>query len=80
PQEAAVAAELAVSVGATGKAPAGLVNAHVNNGKFSVPSVLLTPIVVTANNIGDTVIKSGYTTLSAICVGAAANAPVCKAN
>jgi D-xylose transport system substrate-binding protein len=77
PQEAAVAAELAVSIGATGAAPAGLVNAQVDNGKVKVPSVLLTPIVVTADNIADTVIKSGYTTLSAICVGGAASSPVC---
>jgi D-xylose transport system substrate-binding protein len=78
PQEAAVAAQLAVSIGATGAAPAGLINAHVNNGKIKVPSVLLTPVVVTADNIGSTVIKTGYTKLSDICVGGAANTALCK--
>jgi D-xylose transport system substrate-binding protein len=79
PQEAAVAAEFAVAEAVNGTPPANLVNAHVNNGKTDVPSVLLTPVVVTAANIDNTVIKSGYTTLSAICVGEAASAPACKA-
>ena len=79
PQEAAVAAQLAVSIGATGAAPTGLINAHVDNGKIKVPSVLLTPVVVTAANIGSTVIKTGYTKLSDICVGGAADTALCKA-
>ena len=78
PQEAAVAAQLAVSIGATGAAPTGLINAHVDNGKIKVPSVLLTPVVVTAANIGSTVIKTGYTKLSDICVGGAADTALCK--
>jgi D-xylose transport system substrate-binding protein len=78
PQEAAVAAQFAVSLGADGKPPAGMVNAHVDNGKIKVPSVLLTPVVVTAKNLDQTVIKSGYTTLGAICVGGAASSPDCK--
>lgn len=31
-----------------------------NNGKKDVPSVLLTPIAVTADNMKDTVIKDGF--------------------
>ena len=78
PQEAAAAAQFAVSLAANGQPPAGLVNAQVNNGKINVPSVLLTPIVVTAANMNDTVIKSGYTTLPSICVGNAASATLCQ--
>ncbi|GLR68855.1 D-xylose ABC transporter substrate-binding protein [Acidocella aquatica] len=78
PEEAAAAAQLAVSIGATGAPPAGLINAQVNNGKIKVPSVLLTPVVVTADNINSTVIKTGYTTLAEICVGAAADTAWCK--
>ncbi|EKN00312.1 MULTISPECIES: sugar ABC transporter substrate-binding protein [Acidocella] len=78
PQEAAAAAQFAVGIAADGKAPAGLVNGKVNNGKINVPSVLLTPLVVTADNMKDTVIKSGYATLPSICVGDAAKAPLCQ--
>lgn len=80
PDEAAAAAKFAVSLAVDGKAPADLVNAHVANGMIQVPSVLLTPIVVTADNMADTVVKSGYAKLSAICVGAASKAPLCQAN
>jgi D-xylose transport system substrate-binding protein len=78
PQEAAAAAEFAVSLAADGKPPAGLVNAKVNNGKYEIPAVLLTPIVVTADNMNDTIVKSGYASLSAICVGDAARASLCQ--
>ncbi len=78
PDEAAAAAQFAVSLAVNGQPPANLVNAKVNNGKIEVPSVLLTPIVVTADNINDTVIKSGYASLSSICVGDAAKAPLCQ--
>ncbi|HEX7389925.1 MAG TPA: sugar ABC transporter substrate-binding protein [Acidiphilium sp.] len=80
PDEAAAAAQLAVAV-ATGTAPpAGLVNGKTNNKMIDVPSVLLTPVVVTKQNLAATVIKSGYTTWKAICVGPAADGAICKAN
>lgn len=78
PDEAAAAAQYALGLALDGKAPAGLVNAHVNNGMIDVPSVLLTPLVVTEANMGDTVVKSGYAKLSDICVGAATKAPLCQ--
>lgn len=78
PDEAAAAAKFAVALATDGKPPADLVNAKVNNGKIEVPSVLLTPVVVTADNMNDTVIKSGYASLSSICVGDAAKAPLCQ--
>ncbi|SFU48351.1 sugar ABC transporter substrate-binding protein [Alicyclobacillus macrosporangiidus] len=65
-QEAEAAAKLAVAL-ANGQQPeAGLVNGKVNNGAEDVPSVLLTPVVVTKDNIQDTVIKDGYTTMDKI--------------
>ncbi len=35
-------------------------NSTVDNGKYSVPTLLLTPVAVDKNNIIDTVIKDGY--------------------
>ncbi|HQT83681.1 MAG: ATPase [Acidiphilium sp. 37-64-53] len=80
PAEAAAAAELAVAVATDSKPPAGLLNGKTNNKMIDVPSVLLTPVVVTKANVADTVIKSGYTTWKAICVGPAADGKICKAN
>lgn len=80
PREAAAAAELAVAVATNTKPPAGLVNGKTNNKMINVPSVLLTPVVVTKHNLAGTVIKSGYTTWKAICVGQAASTKMCKAH
>jgi D-xylose transport system substrate-binding protein len=68
-EQAETSAQLAVAL-ATGKpVPAGLINAHVDNGALQVPSVLLTPVAVTKNNIQDTVIKDGFYKASDICTG-----------
>jgi D-xylose transport system substrate-binding protein len=73
-QEAQVAAQLAYDL-ATGKQPAAsLINAHQNNGKISVPSVLLTPVAVTKANIKGTVVKDGYWSVAQICTGQYASA------
>lgn len=65
-EEATDAAKLAIAL-ATGKTPdAGLVNGSVNNKMKDVPSILLTPLVVTKDNINDTVIKDGFTTMDKI--------------
>lgn len=64
--EATDAAKLAVEL-AKGQSPeSGLVNGSVNNKTKDVPSILLTPVVVTKDNIQDTVIKDGYTTMDKI--------------
>ena len=66
-KQAEAAAELAVAA-ATGKsAPAGLVNGKTDNGAIKVPSVLLTPVAVTKDNIKDTVVKDGFYKVSDIC-------------
>lgn len=68
-KQAETSADLAVAL-ATGKpVPAGLINAKVDNGAVKVPSVLLSPIAVTKDNIQDTVIKDGFYKPSEICTG-----------
>ena len=39
----------------------------VNNGTADVPSQLLDPVVVTADNVQDTVVKDGFYTAKEIC-------------
>ncbi|MBK8024272.1 MAG: hypothetical protein IPK19_23280 [Chloroflexi bacterium] len=41
----------------------------VNNGTNDIPSVLLVPVSVTADNIEETVIADGFRTWEEICVG-----------
>jgi D-xylose transport system substrate-binding protein len=75
-KQAEVSAELAVAAAQGKDAPAGLINAQVDNGQEKVPSVLLTPVAVTKDNIADTVIKDGFYKTSDICTGKFASA--CK--
>lgn len=67
PQEAEAAAQIAVDL-LSGKTPdSSLLNGQTSNGKgANIPSVLLTPQVVTKSNIQSTVIKDGYTTMAKI--------------
>ncbi|HEY3188491.1 MAG TPA: substrate-binding domain-containing protein, partial [Solirubrobacteraceae bacterium] len=73
-KQAETSAELAVAAAQGKPAPAGLVNAKVDNGSEQVPSVLLSPISVTKDNIKDTVIKDGFLTPAEICTGPYASA------
>jgi D-xylose transport system substrate-binding protein len=75
--EAQKAAELAAALAKGGKPAAGLINQHLNNGKKSVPSVILTPVAVTKSNINDTIVKDKFWTVSQICTGSYKSA--CKA-
>jgi D-xylose transport system substrate-binding protein len=68
--EAQAAAKIAVAL-AKGDSIDDLVTTTVNNGTADIPALVLDATVVTADNIADTVIKDGYTTKDAICVGAA---------
>jgi D-xylose transport system substrate-binding protein len=78
--EAQAAAKLAVAIATGAQLPDGFVNGSLNNGQVDVPSVLLTPVAVTKDNIATTVISSGYTTWQEICKGAAASSDLCKAH
>lgn len=68
-KQAEAAAELAVAAAQGKQPPAGLVNGKVDNGALQVPSVLLTPVAVTKDNIKDTVVKDGFYKTSEICTG-----------
>ena len=69
-KEAQIAAEIAVPVAKGNKPPAGLITSSTNNGKKKVPSVLLTPVALTKNNIESTVIKDHFWTPAQICTAA----------
>jgi D-xylose transport system substrate-binding protein len=73
-EQARVAAQLAVAAAQGKEPPADLLNAKVDNGAGEVPSVLLTPVVVTKDNIADTVIEDGFYKPSEICTGKYAKA------
>ena len=68
-KQAEVSAQLAVAAANGDKPPSGLINARVDNGEKQVPSVLLTPVAVTKDNINDTVIADGFLDASEICTG-----------
>jgi D-xylose transport system substrate-binding protein len=72
--EAEQAAELAVQL-AKGETPPAPKD-KVNNGTEDVPSILLTPIAVTKDNINDTIVKDGFWSVDEICTGKYASA--CK--
>jgi D-xylose transport system substrate-binding protein len=72
--EAEAAAQLAVALVRGEDPPSGLVNGEVDNGMEQVPSVLLTPVAVTKDNIQDTVVKDGFWTADQICTGRYAQA------
>jgi D-xylose transport system substrate-binding protein len=74
--EAESTAKIAVALAKGEKVPSGLVNQSIDNGKKKVPSVILTPIAVTKDNLKSTVIKDGLWKTSQICTSAFASA--CK--
>jgi D-xylose transport system substrate-binding protein len=74
-QIAETSAELAVNIvnGKTAEA-AALAKSKVDNGQKQVPSVLLDTIVVTKDNVKDTVVAEGFLKAEQICTGEAAAA------
>jgi D-xylose transport system substrate-binding protein len=72
--EAEQAAELAVALAKGDTPPAA--KDKVDNGSKQVPSILLNPVAVTADNINDTIIKDNFLSASDICAGKYASA--CK--
>lgn len=76
--EAEGAATLAYDLLTNTTAPADMTGGKTtNNGKMDVPSVLLTPVAVTKDNVKDTVVKDGFWSAQQICTSAYADA--CKA-
>jgi D-xylose transport system substrate-binding protein len=74
--EAQQAAQLAVAL-AQGKTPDVKTTGTTDNGTMKVPSVILQPVVVTKDNVNDTIIKDGFWTVAQICTPA--YAADCKA-
>jgi D-xylose transport system substrate-binding protein len=73
--EADAAAQLAYDLLTKTEVPASMTNGKtVNNGTIDVPSVLLTPIAVTKDNIKSTVVADGFWTVDQICIADYANA------
>lgn len=71
--EAEDAAQLAYDL-LQGNTASSIVNQRVNNGQKDVPSVILPPVAVTAENIRDTVVRDGFWTVDQICTSAYAAA------
>jgi D-xylose transport system substrate-binding protein len=72
--EAEAAATLAYDL-LTGATPdSTLLNDKTNNGKIDVPSVLLTPVAVTIDNVESTIIADGFHTVAEICTADYADA------
>ncbi len=65
--EAEDAATLAYDLLTGTTVPANMVNGKVNNGKMDVPSILLTPVAVTKDNVKTTVIADGFWKVSDVC-------------
>lgn len=63
--EAQAAAEMAVALLGGGEFEGA--DQTVNNGSKDVPSVLLTPVAVTADNVMETVVEDGFYTVEEIC-------------
>lgn len=66
--EAEAAAALAIAL-LKGEDTSMMASGVVNNGTNDIPSVLLVPVAVTADNIEETVIADGFRTWEEICVG-----------
>ena len=66
--EAEAAADLAIAI-LLGEDTSAYVTGSVNNGTNDIPSVLLVPVAVTADNVAETVIADGFRTWDEICVG-----------
>jgi len=77
--EAQAAAALAIHLAAGVEPPKALVNGSTpdSSAKVDVPSVLLTPIWVTSDNMAGTVVKDGFVDAKALCAGDLGDA--CKA-
>jgi D-xylose transport system substrate-binding protein len=66
--EAEAAAELAYDLLTNTPVPASMTNGKtVNNSVIDVPSVLLTPVAVTKDNIATTIVADGFWTVDQIC-------------
>jgi D-xylose transport system substrate-binding protein len=67
--EAEIAAEVAIALGRGEDPPDDQVNQQVDNGQGDIPSMILDPVAVTADNVADTIVADGFWTPEQICEG-----------
>ncbi len=67
--EAEIAAEVAIALGRGEDPPGDQVNQDVDNGDSDIPSMILDPVSVTAENVNDTIVKDGFWDPADICEG-----------
>jgi D-xylose transport system substrate-binding protein len=72
--EAEIAAEVAVALARGEDPPEEWVNDDVDNGEGDIPSQILDPVSVTAENVNDTVVADEFWSVEEICAGAYAAA------
>ncbi len=73
-EEATTAAQMAVGLLQDGQIPSDLSTTQIDNGQEKVPSVLLEPVVVTKDNVKDTIVADKFWTVDEICTQAFQNA------
>jgi D-xylose transport system substrate-binding protein len=74
--ESAISARVAAALARGDAPPKDTVNRTVDNGAAKVPAMVFDPIVVTRDNVGDTVVKDGFWKVDDLCSGRFAGA--CK--
>jgi D-xylose transport system substrate-binding protein len=67
--EAEIAAEVAIALGRGEDPPEEHVNQQVDNGDSEIPSQILDPVSVTAENVNDTIVADGFWSVEEICEG-----------
>jgi D-xylose transport system substrate-binding protein len=67
--EAEIAAEVAIAMGRGEDPPEDQVNEQVDNGDGEIPSMILDPVAVTAENVNDTIVADGFWDPADICEG-----------
>jgi D-xylose transport system substrate-binding protein len=72
--EAEIAAEVAIALARGEDPPEEWVNEEVDNGQGDIPSQILDPVSVTADNVNDTIVADGFWTVEEICEGSYAAA------
>jgi D-xylose transport system substrate-binding protein len=68
--EAEQAAQLAVALAQGEDPPADLITGDIDAGGAKIPSIILDPVVVTKENVNDTVVADGYWSAEEICTSA----------
>jgi D-xylose transport system substrate-binding protein len=67
--EAEIAAEVAIALARGEDPPEDQVNEQTDNGDGDIPSMILDPVSVTADNVADTVVADGFWSVEEICEG-----------